>query len=54
MEIIRNNAAYIIHRINEIWKSQPGKKTLQKLVFLIKVSTESGEKNRAVPPVGKT
>lgn len=32
---INNNAAYIIKRINEIWGENPGKKTLQKIVFLI-------------------
>ena len=35
MHVISNNAAYIIRRINEIWGKSPGKKTLQKLVFLI-------------------
>lgn len=32
---VKNNAAYIIERINDIWKQPPGKKILQKLVFLI-------------------
>lgn len=32
---IINNAAYIIKRINDIWGEKPGKKTLQKMVFLI-------------------
>lgn len=32
---ISNNAAYIIKRINEISGEKPGKKALQKLVFLI-------------------
>ena len=32
---ISNNAAYIIKRINDIWDEKPGKKTLQKIVFLI-------------------
>ncbi|RCX08904.1 hypothetical protein DFR58_14015 [Anaerobacterium chartisolvens] len=32
---ILNNAAYIIKRINDIWGEKPGKKTLQKMVFLI-------------------
>ncbi len=32
---ISNNAAYIIKRINEIWDKKPGKKILQKIVFLI-------------------
>jgi hypothetical protein len=35
MNTIRNNTAYIIKRINEIWGENPGKKTLQKIVFLI-------------------
>lgn len=35
MTNISNNAAYIIKRINEIWEKEPGKKTLQKIVFLI-------------------
>lgn len=33
--IISNNAAYIIKRINDVWGEKPGKKTLQKIVFLI-------------------
>src|SRR5690554_2961834 len=33
--IINNNAAYIIKRINEIWREEPGKKILQKISFLI-------------------
>jgi uncharacterized protein YwgA len=32
---INNNAAYIIKRINEILGKKPGKKALQKLIFLI-------------------
>lgn len=32
---ISNNAAYIIKRIYDIWGERPGKKTLQKMVFLI-------------------
>lgn len=35
MNTLNNNAAYVIKRINEIWEEKPGKKTLQKLVFLI-------------------
>lgn len=35
MTSISNNAAYIIKRINDIWSEKPGKKTLQKIVFLI-------------------
>lgn len=35
MDTINNNVAYIIKRINEIWEKSPGKKTLQKIVFLI-------------------
>ncbi len=35
MDRINNNAAYIIKRINEIWGESPGKKILQKIVFLI-------------------
>ncbi len=35
MTDISDNAAYIIKRINDIWGEKPGKKTLQKLVFLI-------------------
>lgn len=30
-----NNAAYIIKKFNQIWDKKPGKKILQKLVFLI-------------------
>lgn len=32
---ISNNAAYIIKRINDIWGTKPGKKILQKMVFLV-------------------
>lgn len=35
MTKIENNAAYVIKRINEIWGERPGKKTLQKIVYLI-------------------
>ncbi len=35
MICISDNVAYIIKRINDIWREEPGKKTLQKLVFLI-------------------
>ena len=35
MIAISNNAAYIIKRINDIWGEKPGKKALQKMVFLI-------------------
>ena len=35
MHATNSNAAYIIKRINEIWGDAPGKKTLQKIVFLI-------------------
>ncbi len=35
MVSISNNAAYVVKRINDIWNEKPGKKTLQKLVFLI-------------------
>ena len=35
MEQIRNNAAYIIERIKIVHEKAPGKKTLQKLIFLI-------------------
>lgn len=35
MTNISNNAAYIIKRINNIWGEKPGKKALQKIVFLI-------------------
>lgn len=35
MTTITNNAAYIIKKINDLWGEKPGKKTLQKMVFLI-------------------
>ena len=35
MIIIADNAAHIVKRINDIWGKKPGKKTLQKLVYLI-------------------
>ncbi|MDR1206678.1 MAG: hypothetical protein LBL26_14555 [Peptococcaceae bacterium] len=35
MTDISNNAAYIIKKINDIWGEKPGKKALQKTVFLI-------------------
>lgn len=35
MKSISNNAAYIIKRINDIWGVKPGKKILQKIVYLI-------------------
>lgn len=35
MNEVRNNAAYIIKQIYEIRGEKPGKKTLQKLIFLI-------------------
>lgn len=35
MHEIKDNAAYIIRRLNEVWGISPGKKTLQKIVFLI-------------------
>lgn len=35
MNKITDNVAYIIKNINDIWQEKPGKKTLQKMVFLI-------------------
>lgn len=35
MITVSNNAAYIIKRINDIWGEKPGKKALQKMVFLV-------------------
>ena len=35
MTKVSNNVAYIIKRINEEWGKKPGKKILQKMVFLI-------------------
>lgn len=35
MTKVSNNVAYIIKRINEEWEKKPGKKILQKMVFLI-------------------
>lgn len=35
MTEISNNVAYIIKRINDVWEIKPGKKILQKIVFLI-------------------
>lgn len=33
--IVENNVAHIVQRINVIWGKKPGKKTLQKLIFLM-------------------
>lgn len=35
MTHISNNAAYVVKRINDLWGEKPGKKALQKMVFLI-------------------
>ncbi len=35
MTSLPNNVAYIIKKINDIWGKKPGKKALQKIVFLI-------------------
>ncbi len=35
MTSISNNAAYVIKRINDIWGEKPGKKILQKMIYLI-------------------
>ena len=35
METIKDNAAYIVKRINDLWRERPGKKMLQKMAFLI-------------------
>lgn len=35
MTEVSNNVAYIIKRINDVWSKKPGKKILQKMVFLI-------------------
>lgn len=32
---ICNNAAYVVSKINEFWQEKPGKKILQKIVYLI-------------------
>ena len=35
MKSVSSNIGYIVQRINDIWEEKPGKKALQKLVFLI-------------------